>query len=205
MEPLTRGAAGEATSRRILRFTRLFSKFLRMLLVSGTLVLQRWGMPHGRDLAACLSFGPLNDFPAVRPVIHTALLLSALSASFLAGQSASAGHVTLSFNELERQFAESSTSAGAAGKPAQEQRQDPDPSIARRDIPDSSGLSAGSMSAPPVSSPSGGGSAGPADVAESASLPQCQICMIIRQDEWLFIPPRFLDGIFRPPRSVISL
>ncbi len=29
--------------------------------------------------------------------------------------------------------------------------------------------------------------------------------LYVLQDGWMFIPPRFLDGVFRPPRTIVSL
>jgi len=60
----------------------------------------------------------------------------------------------------------------------------------------------GTMTSPSVTS-SGGSSTSlpPATLADSPDLLLALSAESLETSDWLFIPPRFLDGVFRPPRA----
>lgn len=66
------------------------------------------------------------------------------------------------------------------------------------------GLSGQSMSGTSVSSTlvAGANGAGLATATTVVPIPAAR--RLPAGEEWLFIPPRFLDGVFRPPRSGVS-
>ena len=143
----------------------------------------------------------------MRRLLLINLVVSTLTVSFLASDRAVAAPITVFHPEVEALFELESTTETGAGKTAKPKRQKPAPLPLPEpnDGPVADGLTGGLMSPQSLPSTSVGSSAAPADVTRSASLSQCQLSMAIRTDEWLFIPPRFLDGIFRPPKSVVSL
>lgn len=109
-----------------------------------------------------------------------------------------AGPMNVSFEEWQV-FGELSerTSKPAENPP----RPDAPPAPASAAAPDEFAIAASSMGSTSSVSPSS--SSAPPAALIAAALPQPSLHLVYTLvDEFLFIPPRFLDGVFRPPRSL---
>jgi outer membrane biosynthesis protein TonB len=143
-----------------------------------------------------------------------------------AAQSASAAPVTAFQVELtrhggdfeaacravEKQFAEMGQIEALAEpppKPEPEPETQPEPQPTKIVAPAVAQLPAptgGTMSSTSVTSTGGSSpSIPPATLADTPDLLLATSGERLAASDWLFIPPRFLDGIFRPPRHVVSL
>ena len=141
-------------------------------------------------------------------LLHTTLLLTTFTVGFLTGERAEGAPVTLFVADMDGLYDLSSTSDTEAANTAKPKQQKPATPVPPAPEPDhdpvADGLSGGSMSAPSSQSTGGGSGATPAAMTPSTPLVQCLICGAVHSDEWLCIPPRFLDGVFRPPRLVAA-
>lgn len=105
---------------------------------------------------------------------------------------------------VEKHFAEAEERLAAA-EPAPEPRPEPHPTkiVAPADaqLPTPTD---GTMTSTSVTSGGFSPSIPPATIADTPDLLLALSPESIETSDWLFIPPRFLDGIFRPPRCVVS-
>jgi hypothetical protein len=95
-------------------------------------------------------------------------------------------------------------------KPAPEPEPEPEPQPQQQLLSpaaaNTQGPTGGTMSSTSVtSSSSSSSSIPPADLCTTPDLLLATSGELLTASDWLFIPPRFLDGIFRPPRHVVSL
>jgi len=91
-------------------------------------------------------------------------------------------------------------------EPQAEQPAPPQPLLAGPALLPSQTMTGGSMSNTSVTSAGGSSSTiPPADLQITPQLLLATSGELLANSDWLFIPPRFLDGVFRPPRRVVSL
>jgi len=136
----------------------------------------------------------------VHRLLQTSLFVSTLAVSILPGDGATAAIVILSVAELEALEGQTVDLETGAGTSAETEPEKPTPPPPPHD-PVENGLSGGSMAASLSSSGPAGSGGAPAALITSVSLTACQLVQTIQPVEWLLIPPRFLDGVFRPPRD----
>ena len=142
-------------------------------------------------------FGPQT----VHHIFRASLILATL-AVLTAGRT-QAAPVFVTGEEAERYLAmeESVTSVSAPVSPPN--KNDEPPLNSQNDaIPSTAGSSTGGS---PVSAQPVGGVSAAANLTTATHLQATQAGSHVRKSDWLHIPPRFLDGVFRPPRHIVSL
>ncbi len=66
-------------------------------------------------------------------------------------------------------------------------------------------LAGGSMTGSPSSTVTAGATGGAAISSPVSDVEPSFMRLYVLQDGWVFPPPRFMDGVFRPPRTIVSL
>ncbi len=118
-------------------------------------------------------------------------------------QSAEAGPVTLG---LEAYDALASVAPPAVEESSSSVVAQEEPVEVRLHAPVQDGLlPAGSMTGSSSATVSAGAVGGPAMPTPATEFEPSLAGLDTLPGDWIFIPPRFLDGVFRPPRMVVSL
>ncbi len=137
------------------------------------------------------------------------VILAFLLMGYAASSVCTAAPITMWQDDFEK-LAELSLadSQVVASKPVEEPQapvpQPPQP-VVQPQPPQAVGLSGQSMTGSSVSTTLVVGASGAGHTTATVTVPQPLARRLSVGEDWLFIPPRFLDGIFRPPRTVVSL
>ncbi len=132
------------------------------------------------------------------------VILAFLLMGYASGSVCTAAPITMWQDDFEKLAELIQADSHVVASKAVEEPQAPAPKPVVQPQPQAVSLSGQSMSRSSVSTTLVVGASGAGLATATVAVPQPVARRLPVGEEWLFIPPRFLDGVFRPPKIDVS-